>query len=139
MTRADGLMTIGEAATRSGTPPKTIRYYEEIGLISPADRMENGYRAYGEKDVHTLRFVHHARSLGFPLADIRALLSLYRDRGRESRDVKRIALQHIAELDRRISEMNAMRNVLADLANRCQDNDRPECPILDELEKPEGH
>jgi MerR family copper efflux transcriptional regulator len=132
-------MTIGEAAERSGTPPKTIRYYEEIGLIGPAERLENGYRAYGENDVHTLRFVHHARSLGFPLADIRALLSLYRDRARESRDVKRVALQHIAELDRRILEMNAMRNVLADLANRCQDNERPECPILDELEKPERH
>lgn len=136
--RPGGLMTIGEAAFRSGMPPKTIRFYEEIGLTGPAERFENGYRAYSDDDVHTLRFVHRARDLGFPLADIRVLLSLYRDRSRESREVKQVALQHVAELDRKIAELKTMRRLLADLAERCQDNDRPECPILDELEKPQG-
>lgn len=129
-------MTIGEAASRSAMPPKTIRFYEEIGLIGPAERFDNGYRAYSENDVHTLRFIHRARSLGFPLSDVRVLLSLYRDRSRESRDVKQVALQHVAELDRRIAELEGMRRLLVDLADRCQDNDRPECPILDELENP---
>lgn len=137
-TRTGGLMTIGEAASRSGMPPKTIRFYEEIGLIGPAERFDNGYRAYSQEDVHTLRFIHRARSLGFPLADVRVLLSLYRDRSRESRDVRRVAVQHIVELDRKIAELKAMRRLLADLATRCNDDDRAECPILDELETPEG-
>ncbi|MGH7014824.1 MAG: Cu(I)-responsive transcriptional regulator [Stellaceae bacterium] len=132
--KSNGPMTIGEAASRSGMPPKTIRFYEEIGLIGPADRFDNRYRAYSETDVHTLRFIHRARSLGFPLKDIRPLLSLYRDRRRASRDVKRLALRHVAEVDRKIAELTAIRNAIADLAERCQGNDRPECPILDELD-----
>ncbi|HUZ73784.1 MAG TPA: Cu(I)-responsive transcriptional regulator [Stellaceae bacterium] len=131
--KANALMTIGEAASRSGMPPKTIRFYEEIGLIAPAERLDNGYRAYDETDVHTLRFIHRARSLGFTLEDIRALLSLYRDRRRASREVKRLALQHVAALDRKIAELTAVRNAIAELAERCAGNDRPECPILDDL------
>lgn len=132
-TQANGFMTIGEAASRSGMPPKTIRFYEEIGLIRPAERFENQYRAYSERDVHTLRFIHRARSLGFALKDIRALLALYRDRRRASREVKRLALQHIAEVEHKIAELTAIRNAIADLAKRCHGDDRPECPILDEL------
>jgi MerR family copper efflux transcriptional regulator len=127
-------MTIGQAASRSGMPPKTIRFYEEIGLIGPADRLGNRYRAYGEKDVHTMRFIHRARSLGFALKEIRELLSLYRDRRRTSRDVKRLALRHVVEVDRKIAELTAIRNAIADLAERCHGDDRPECPILDGLE-----
>lgn len=133
-THSGRLITIGEAASRSGMPPKTIRFYEEIGLIGPAERFANQYRAYSEKDVHTLRFIRRARSLGFSLEDIRALLSLYHDRRRASRDVKRLALQQVAEVDRKIAELTAIRNTIAELAQRCHGDERPECPILDELE-----
>lgn len=133
--QADGFVTIGEAASRSGMPPKTIRFYEEIGLIGPAQRFANRYRAYTGKDVHTLRFIHRARSLGFPLKDIRALLSLYRNHRRASRDVKRLALRHVAEMDHKIAELTIIRNLIADLAKHCHGDDRPDCPILDELEK----
>ena len=131
---ASDYVTIGEAALRSGMPPKTIRFYEQIGLIKPAQRLANHYRAYSEKDVHTLKFVHRARNLGFSLKDIQALLSLYRDRKRASRDIKRLALQHIAEVDRKIAELSAIRNAIAGLAQKCRGDDRPQCPILDELE-----
>lgn len=126
-------MTIGEAASRSGMPPKTIRFYEEIGLIGPAERLANQYRAYREKDVNTLRFIHRARSLGFPLKDIRALLSLYQDRRRASREVKRLAVNQVAQIDRKIAELTAIRDAIADLAKRCHGDDRPECPILDQF------
>jgi Cu(I)-responsive transcriptional regulator len=132
----DGAMSIGEAASRSGVPPKTIRYYEEIGLIAPAERLENRYRAYSETDVQTLRFIQRARSLGFPLKEVGELLALYRDRRRQARDVKRLALAHVAELDRKIAELKAIRNTIADLAARCHGDQRPECPILKELETP---
>jgi MerR family copper efflux transcriptional regulator len=127
-------MTIGQAAVHSGMPPKTIRFYEQIGLIKPAERLENQYRTYDQSDVQTLRFIHRARNLGFSLKEVTELLALYRDRSRASRDVKRLALQHIAEVDRKIAEMTAIRNMIADLARRCQNDDRPECPILGELE-----
>jgi MerR family copper efflux transcriptional regulator len=132
-TREGGFMTIGEAASSSGMPPKTIRFYEDIGLIRPARRLANQYRAYSEKDVHTLRFIHRARNLGFPLEEVRTLLALYQDRRRESREVKRIALRQVAQVDRRIAELTAIRNAIAELAERCHGDDRPECPILDEL------
>ena len=132
----NGVMSIGEAASRSGVPPKTIRYYEEIGLIAPAERLENHYRAYDENDVQTLRFIQRARSLGFSLKEVADLLALYRDRRRASRDVKRLALAHVAELDRKIAELKAIRNTIADLAARCHGDQRPECPILEELETP---
>ena len=131
--QVNGTMTIGEAASRSGMPPKTIRFYEEIGLIAPAARLENRYRAYDENDVHTLRFINRARSLGFSLKEVSELLSLYRDRRRASKDVKRLALAHIAAVDRKIGELTTIRTVIAELAKRCQGNQRPECPILDEL------
>ncbi len=129
-------MTIGEAASLSGVPPKTIRYYEEIGLIAPPERLENRYRTYDENDVRTLRFIQRARSLGFPLKEVGELLALYRDRGRTSREVKRLALARIADLDRKIAELTAIRNAIGDLAGHCHGDSRPECPILDELEAP---
>jgi MerR family transcriptional regulator, copper efflux regulator len=128
------VMTIGEVASRSGMPPKTIRFYEEIGLIAPADRLGNGYRAYTPQEVETLRFIHKARNLGFTLKEIEALLKLYRDRKRASREVKRLALQHVAAIDRKIAELTAMRTTVAQLAERCHGDQRPECPILDELQ-----
>jgi MerR family copper efflux transcriptional regulator len=127
-------MTIGEVAARTDVPPKTIRYYENIGLIKPPERLENRYRTYGETDVQTLRFIHRARSLGFSLKNISALLALYQDRKRASREVKRLALEHVGELDRKIAELTAIRNAISELAERCHGNDRPDCPILDELE-----
>jgi len=131
--KAAGTMTISEAAARTGVPPKTIRFYEEAGIIKPAARGDNRYRVYRDADVHTLRFIHRARGLGFPLKDVAALLALYRDRGRASRQVKRLALQHAAELDRKIAEMTAIRNTIFALAEQCHGDQRPECPILDEL------
>jgi Cu(I)-responsive transcriptional regulator len=130
------LMTIGEAAARSGVPPKTIRFYEEIGLIEPAERLANRYRAYNENAVRTLRFISRARGLGFSLKEVGELLALYRDHSRASKDVKGLALAHVAELDRKIAELTAIRNLIAELAERCQGDDRPECPILDELDAP---
>jgi Cu(I)-responsive transcriptional regulator len=127
------MLRIGEAAERSGMPPKTIRYYEDIGLIGPADRLENSYRTYDENDVRKLRFVHQARGLGFSLKDVAALLQLYSDRDHASQEVKRLALRHVAELDAKIDQMKGIRKALADLADRCHGDDRPECPILDEL------
>ena len=132
--KTNGMMTISEIAARTDVPPKTIRYYENIGLIKPPERLENRYRTYGETDVQTLRFIHRARSLGFSLKNISALLALYQDRKRASREVKRLALEHVGELDRKIAELTAIRNAISELAERCHGNDRPDCPILDELE-----
>jgi len=126
-------MTIGEAAGRSGVPPKTIRFYEEAGIIKPPLRRANRYRAYSTSDVETLRFIHRARALGFSLKDIASLLALYRDKRRASREVKKLALAHVAALDRKIAEMAAIRDTIAALAARCHGNNRPDCPILEEL------
>ncbi len=126
-------MNISEAARQSGLPPKTIRYYEDIGLVEPARRQTNGYRDYGSRDVHMLRFLHRARDLGFNVADCRALLSLYTDTDRHSADVKAIALNRVAEIDRKIAELGEMRAVLATLADKCHGDDRPDCPILDQF------
>lgn len=130
----DSELMIGEVAALTGLPSKTIRYYEESGIIENARRNDNRYRTYSQVDVQTLRFVAHARSLGFSLKDVGDLLSLYRDRKRASKDVRRLALAHLAELDRRIADLQAMRNTIADLAQRCHGDDRPECPIIEELE-----
>lgn len=127
-------MTIGEAARRSGVPTKTIRYYESIGLIGPAVRAENRYRSYSDDEVATLRLVGGARRLGFSVEDLKNLVALYRDRSRASADVKTLAQQHIARLDRKLAELRVVRGALADLVQRCHGDDRPECPILDELE-----
>lgn len=126
-------MNIGEAAAATGVSAKMIRHYESMGLIKPALRTIAGYRVYGEEDIHALRFIRHARDLGFALEDIDALLRLWGDRGRSSCEVKKLALDHIATLDRKIAELQAMRGTLTDLADRCQGDDRPHCPILEGL------
>jgi MerR family copper efflux transcriptional regulator len=113
-------LKIGEVANRSGVSPKTIRFYEEAGIIKRAARGENHYRTYGEADIQTLRFIQRARALGFPLKDISKLLELYRNGQRASGAVKKLALEHVAELDRKIAEMTAIRNAIAALSDRCQ-------------------
>lgn len=128
------MITIGEAAARSGISAKMIRHYEAIGLLPAGVRSDAGYRLYSDKDVHELRFIKRARSLGFSLEQIEMLLSLWRDTGRASADVKRMAQQHVDELDARIRELTDMRDTLAELARCCRGDDRPECPILADLE-----
>ena len=129
-------MNIGEAAVRSGVPAKTIRYYENVGLIRPAPRAGNGYRAYSQRDVHVLRFVQRARSLGFSVQDCRQLLALYQDPARASAEVKALTERRIAEIDRKIQELAGMRATLLALAESCHGDQRPECPILDDLAAP---
>jgi MerR family copper efflux transcriptional regulator len=124
-------MNIGEAAERSGLPAKTIRYYEETGLTAPATRAENGYRDYSETDVHKLRFVRHARGLGFSVEVCSRLLSLYEDKGRKSADVKAIALEHLEEVDHKIRELQELRSTLHHLVEHCHGDDKPDCPILE--------
>ena len=126
-------LTIGQAAERSGVSPKMLRHYESLGLLPPVARTESGYRLYGEKEVHTLRFIRRARDLGFSMAEIAELLKLWQNRRRASGQVKRIAETHIADLDRRMAEMQAMRRALAELAQCCHGDDRPECPILGDV------
>ncbi len=125
-------MTIGEAATITGLPQKTIRYYEEIDLVRP-DRGANGYRNFSRSDTHKLAFVARARSLGFSVGECRALLSLYEDDNRASADVRQLAGEHLMQIDVKIAELQAMRRTLADLVERCRGDHRPDCPILDEL------
>lgn len=129
------VMTIGQASVRSGVPAKTIRFYEELGLVKPAERLANRYRCYDESNVQTLRFIRRARDLGFSLQEIDKLLALYRNRRRASEDVKRLALAHVTELDHKIAELTRIRDTLADLARHCRGDQRPDCPILDELER----
>ena len=126
-------MNIGEAAKASGVSAKMIRHYEETGLVPKAGRTQSGYRVYRDDDVHVLRFVRRARDLGFSLQEIKALLGLWGNRRRASADVKRLAERHVAELDRRIAEMQAMRRTLVDLSRHCHGDHRPDCPILDDL------
>ena len=125
-------MNIGAASKITSLPAKTIRYYEEIGLVNPA-RSANGYRDYDEQKIHQLAFLHRARSLGFSIDECRLLLSLYDDKHRASGDVKRIAQGKIAEIDRKITELSAMRSTLSHLAESCHGDQRPDCPILDDL------
>jgi len=127
---------IGEAAARSGVSAKMVRHYESLGLLPKVGRTDAGYRQYGDKEVHSLRFIRRARDLGFSMAEIGQLLKLWQNRRRASGDVKRIALAHVADLDRRMEEMAAMKRTLARLADCCRGDDRPECPILDELAEP---
>jgi Cu(I)-responsive transcriptional regulator len=126
-------MQIGLVAERSGVPPKTIRYYEDIGLIAKPGRTAGGYRAYGGQDVEILRFVSRARGLGFSIKDVRNLLALFEDRGRASADVKKIALEHVGEIERKMAELESIRHTLLHLAEKCHGDERPECPILDGL------
>lgn len=129
-------MNIGEAARRSGVSAKMVRHYEALGLLPRVLRTEAGYRQYGADEVHTLRFIRRARELGFSMAEIAELLKLWQNRERASADVKRIAKAHMADLDRRIAEMSAMRRTLEHLVHGCHGDQRPQCPILDELAEP---
>ncbi|WP_322865111.1 Cu(I)-responsive transcriptional regulator [Aquicoccus sp. G2-2] len=129
-------MNIGEVAQASGLPEKTIRYYEDVGLVKPG-RAENGYRRFGASDLHKLTFLGRARSLGFSIEDCRALLALWEDRSRASGDVKEIAQAHLAEIDRKVTELHRMRDTLAHLVDACAGDARPDCPILEGLETPD--
>ena len=125
-------MNIGQASEVSGLPAKTIRYYEDIGLVV-ADRRGNGYRHYEDDHVHKLRFLQRARSLGFSVGQCRNLLSLYEDKNRASSEVKRLAQARLSEIDRKIEELRGMRATLARLIDACSGDHRPDCPILDDL------
>ena len=127
-------MNIGEAAGASGVSAKTIRYYEAAGLIATANRSAGGYRVYTQEDVHVLRFIKRARDLGFSIERIRRLLDLWQNKSRASRDVKRLALDHIAEITAKIAAMSTVRDAVQELADKCEGDDRPECPILRDLE-----
>ena len=133
MAAVPGPINIGAAARASGVSAKMVRHYEELGLLGKVSRSDAGYRRYTGLEVHTLRFIRRARDLGFSMAEIRELLRLWQNRRRASADVKRIAGAHVAELDRRIEEMMAMKRTLERLVACCHGNERPECPILDEL------
>lgn len=129
-------MNIGDVAARSGLPAKTIRYYEEIGLITPA-RGANGYRRFDDSDLHKLAFLQRARGLGFSVEDCRTLLALYEDSGRESAQVKDLAQQHLSRIDEKITELQGLRKTLATLVASCHGDTRPDCPILDDLAREE--
>jgi Cu(I)-responsive transcriptional regulator len=129
-------VNIGDAAAGSGVSAKMIRHYETLGLVS-AGRSANGYRVYGPRDVAVLRFIRHARDLGFPLEDVRRLLGLWHDRDRASAEVKRLALAHVAALESKAASLRAMADSLRHLAAHCHGDSRPDCPILDDLARPE--
>lgn len=126
-------MTIGDAAKASGVSAKLIRYYESIGLIPEAGRTASGYRVYSANEVNVLRFIKRARTLGFGIERIQHLVGLWQDRTRCSAEVKRVALAHVAELEAKIAELQAMADTLTELADACHGDDRPECPILKDL------
>jgi Cu(I)-responsive transcriptional regulator len=134
--KEQGLYSIGRAAEISGITQKMIRHYESLGLIPKAARTLGDYRVYTAAEVHALRFIRRARALGFSMAEISALLGLWRNRRRASAEVKRLAMKHIAELDSKIEELQAMRTSLATLAQHCHGDQRPDCPILDDLGLP---
>jgi MerR family transcriptional regulator, copper efflux regulator len=136
--RRAGLMNIGDAARASGASAKMIRHYETLGLLKRTRRSLGGYRLYDDTDVHTLRFIRRARDLGFSMADITRLLGLWQDRRRASAAVRRIAQAHISDLDRRIAEMQDLRRTLEHLVRHCHGDQRPECPILDDLADSDG-
>lgn len=125
-------MNIGSASARCGLPAKTIRYYEDIGLIRP-NRRVNGYRDFRDPDLHKLTFLARARSLGFALTDCRALLALHENRHRTSAEVKRVAEEHLVTIERKLAELESTRDVLGRLIERCNGDDRPDCPIIDDL------
>jgi MerR family copper efflux transcriptional regulator len=131
-------MNIGQAAAASGVSAKMLRYYESTGLIPPADRTSAGYRVYGRVDVNTLRFIRRARAFGLSMERIKLLVSLWQDRARPSREVKRIATEHVAELRTKIAELTAMCDALDALAEACHGDQRPDCPILRDLERGAG-
>jgi MerR family copper efflux transcriptional regulator len=132
-------MQIGEAARLTGVSAKMIRHYESIGLIPSADRRESNYRDYGHHDIHRLGFIRRARDLGFSIEEIRDLLRLWGDQARESAEVKALTLGHITELDRKIALLTEMRDTLSNLANACDGDHRPDCPIIRSLAGDEPH
>jgi Cu(I)-responsive transcriptional regulator len=125
-----GEFTIGRVAEDTGVPTKTIRYYESIGLIHAAQRARNGYRVYDQRTAETLRFIKRARDLGFPVPEVAELLALWSNRKRASSVVKRLAEQHIARIEKKLAELESLRDVLLDLSHRCHGDARPDCPIL---------
>jgi Cu(I)-responsive transcriptional regulator len=125
-------MNVSQAARLSGLPSKTIRYYEDVGLMKP-ERAANGYRAYTRDDVHRLAFLKRARGLGFSIEECRQLMSLYRDRNRASHDVKEIAVAHVRTIEEKMRELESMRRTLGALISACHGDDRPDCPILDDM------
>ncbi len=125
-------MKIGEASELSDLPAKTIRYYEDIGLVQ-SDRLDNGYRDYSKQQIHKLRFIQRSRSLGFTVEQCRTLLSLYDDPDRSSADVRALAENHLEEIEQKIQELAAMRDTLSQLIKSCQGDHRPDCPILNDL------
>ena len=133
-----GPLSIGQAANASGVSAKMIRHYEDVGLLPRARRTHAGYRQYSESDLHTLRFIRHARDLGFSIKQIGELVGLWQDRRRPSSKVKALAQAHIEVLERRAAETLAMKRTLEHLVHCCQGDDRPDCPILDTLSAPEG-
>lgn len=126
-------MNIGQAAKASGVSAKMIRYYEQIELISPAHRTESSYRTYSDSDINTLKFVRRARDLGFSVDQMKTLLTLWRDKSRSSADVKAVALEHVAELERKAAAIQAMSKTLKHLAQNCHGDDRPDCPIIEDI------
>lgn len=128
-------MNIGEVAQQSGLPPKTIRYYEDIGLVNPP-RDANGYRAFRDSDVHKLSFLGRSRALGFTIEDCRNLLALWEDKTRASHDVRVIAKEHLTQIETKIADLQAMRDTLSVLVRDCAGDQRPDCPILQKLETP---
>lgn len=126
-------MNIGQVAAASGVPPKTIRYYEGIGLIRPAAQTDGGHRVYDETDVEVLRFVKRARSAGFSVEEVAALIALWHDKHRAAAEVEAIAREHIRLIDGKISQLQALVLALRELAARCEGGDKPDCPVLDEL------
>jgi MerR family transcriptional regulator, copper efflux regulator len=126
-------VNIGMASRMSGVTPKMVRHYESLGLLPSVGRTDSGYRQYTEAEVHTLRFIKRARELGFPMSDIAELVGLWRNRRRASASVKRIAEKHSGELGQRIEAMQAMQRTLQHLIHCCQGDERPDCPILDDL------
>ena len=134
-----GFHNIGDASARSGVSAKMIRHYETIGLIPTANRTFANYRLYSETDLHRLRFIKRARSLGFPIKQIETLLALWGDPGRASAEVKQVALAHAAELARKAHELQSMQQALEHLAQHCHGDQRPDCPILDDLQHGDGY
>jgi MerR family transcriptional regulator, copper efflux regulator len=126
-------MNIGEVAAETGVTAKSIRYYESINLIPAPERTQSGYRQYSDRDVQTLHFIKRSRGLGFSVAEVAELLSLYQDRERVSAEVKGIVETRLDEIDQKISELESIQSTLRTLADRCHGDDRPDCPILDDL------
>lgn len=129
-------VNIGQAAQVSGVSPKMVRHYEALGLLGEVRRTESGYRQYTPADIHTLKFIKRARTMGFSMAEISELVGLWNDRERASASVKKIAQRHVEDLEARIHAMESMRRTLQNLLNHCHGDDRPDCPILDDLANP---